>query len=92
MASIRPSIANETIRVVNFRATPEHQVFVNGMWRAASSLTAKDQLLGLDLVWRTTGSVELIDGAIQVYDLSVELPHNYFAGGILVHNRTEDNA
>jgi hypothetical protein len=31
-----------------------------------------------------------VRGALAVYDITVDEPHNYFAGGILVHNKSRD--
>jgi hypothetical protein len=33
---------------------------------------------------------EKVRGALAVYDIAVDEPHNYFAGGILVHNKSRD--
>ena len=41
---------------------------------------------GLNLKSQAAGSIELINSLIQVYNLQVDEPCNYFAGGVLVNN------
>jgi hypothetical protein len=70
--------------------TPEHRFFVDGDWRNAIELRIGDVLVtaesdgsaGTEVVTQ----LELLDGNVPVYNLEVEGLHDYFAGGVLVHN------
>jgi hypothetical protein len=68
--------------------TPNHSLYVSGEWRAAffvrngDWLTTKD---GPELVV----SVETVFKEVQTYNLHIDHEsHNYFADGILAHNKT----
>ncbi|MCK4634298.1 MAG: right-handed parallel beta-helix repeat-containing protein [Candidatus Aenigmarchaeota archaeon] len=66
----------------NLKVTPNHPVYVNGEWKAAGSLKKGDRLF--------TGKVESIVKVYkkkETYNLEVERNHNYFAEGVLVHNK-----
>lgn len=71
------------------RLTPDHKVYViNHGWIKASKLK-KDQLViasGSKNGISTIKSVEILNYTEDVYDISVETNHNFFANGILVHN------
>ena len=45
-------------------------------------------LLHQDLESATVTSVEMVGGEIEVFDVAVDGPHNFFAGGLLVHNKS----
>ena len=78
------------IRLTNrmvLRATGVHPVRVESRW-----ISAKDLVVG-DLVTTIHGqfeidSIRVIDDTIAVYDLSVEPHQNFFASGVLVHNKS----
>jgi hypothetical protein len=36
------------------------------------------------------GRPQRIEGTVEVFDLTVDAPHNFFAGGFLVHNKDRD--
>ena len=84
VTGVTPSTASETIRVGNLRATTDHQVFVNGSWKPAGKLQATEDLLGSNLKKLATSQIELVSGPIEVFDVKVESPHNFFAGDVLV--------
>lgn len=82
------SRAYSTIRFGNsLRTTAEHPIWANGVWKRA------DEVKTGDTVESNSGplkfaSIKHLNGAIDVIDLDVDAPHNYFAGGILVHNKS----
>ncbi len=67
--------------------TPEHPVYRAGSWARAADLAPGDELLLLDGTPLALRSADRSLRQAQVYDLSVGPPHNYFAAGILVHNK-----
>jgi len=75
--------------------TPEHRFFVNGDWIRADHLRIGDRLLGAQLTVGVDGSptshvkvarLEELPGGVTTYNLEVAPYHDYFAGGVLVHN------
>ncbi len=86
--AIHLGMAAQTIRLGKaLRVTREHPVWANGAWTRAEDIVAGDRLLGKDGMPVTVSSIELIPIAIDVVDLTVDAPHNFFAGGMLVHNK-----
>lgn len=79
--------------VVNgvLRATPNHPVYAGGKYVEAGKLRGGEVLLSLALngalVEKSARPVEEVAGATMVYNLEVETYHNYFADGLLVHNK-----
>lgn len=70
------------------RVTPEHPVWVDDVWRHAGEVTTGARLLGM------LGPIEATPreaGRATVYDLEVEAPHTFFAGGVLVHNKAAES-
>jgi intein/homing endonuclease len=83
------------VRVNGIRVTANHRFYVDGDWIHAGELELGDALLTLDVRERTSslgGTVTSLiaepetPGAEPVYNLEVEAYHDYFAGGVLVHN------
>jgi len=70
------------------RVSAEHPLFANGAWQAAAAVKADDQLLTADAREVRAGAVQVVDQAIDVFDLTVSGPHTFYAGGFLVHNKT----
>lgn len=69
------------------RVTGNHPVYANGEWKRADAVSPNDTLLnGAGRAVRA-GVPELVRGAVEVFDLTVDEPHTYFAGGYLVHNK-----
>lgn len=68
--------------------TPNHPFYLPQAraWRAAQHLRAHDVLFASDGAELELVSVLSRAEASAVYNLSTETPHNYFAGGVLVHN------
>lgn len=81
------SSASETIKIGTLRVTADHLVFANGQWKRAGELNAADRLLTKDLKQHSVDLIEVVPGTVDVYDLTIDGPHNVFAGGVLVHNR-----
>lgn len=75
------------------RVTPNHPFFIadEETWRVAGNLEVGDVLLALDGSRRLRMvSIEVVEldmgESVEVWNLSVEAPHTYFANGLLVHN------
>ena len=64
------------------RVTPNHPIYSEGRWVRADSLKEGDKLF---IGWVET--IEKVYGSATVYNLEVEKNHNYFAEGVLVHNK-----
>jgi len=76
----------------SLRATPEHPFFANGRWVKAAELSVGDLLLEIDLDGRAVAkvpvrSLERLPGGVDTFNLEVAGTHDYFAGGVLVHNK-----
>jgi len=84
VTKLTPSSARETIRVGALRVTTDHLVFANGDWKPAGEFQAKENLLGSDLKNHVTSQIELVSEPVEVFDIKVEQPHNFFAGDVLV--------
>lgn len=68
--------------------TGSHPVWVDGAWRQAWDLRENSEIIGLDGNVEQVRSVVAKSAATVVYDLTVDYPHNYFADGFLVHNKS----
>ena len=78
----------EPIIVINgsLKATANHPFYLNGGWVRADQLKVGDVLTTLS----GNLSISRLDtehSDESVYNLEVDGQHNYFAGGILVHNK-----
>lgn len=69
------------------RVTPEHPVWASEEWKLAATIAPRDRLLDLRLRQVEAGTPRIIDERVDVYDLTVDGPHCFFAGGFLVHNK-----
>lgn len=72
--------------------TPEHPLFINRKWREAGNLHPGDCLMdanGRDVV---VEKWEWIKKRLPVYNLQIGHTHNYFAGGVLAHNKIKMEA
>lgn len=88
-----PSQTDETLLVNDrLRLTAEHPVYVdrNGKaaWRTAASLRVDDRLVNGDGRQVRIDSIKNIGGEVDVFDVAVDGPHNFFAAGLLVHNKS----
>lgn len=80
-----------TTGTINLRVTPDHPLFVgNGNLRSAG-LLAPGQIIwawdGHQVCPQEIVSVRRIQGPIEVFHLSTDQPHTFFAGGVLAHNK-----
>lgn len=69
------------------RVTREHPLYVGGEWVMAGAVRPNDLLLNTRLQSEKAGAPKEIREAIEVFDLTVDGPHCFFAGGYLVHNK-----
>lgn len=78
------------------RLTPDHKVYKAGVsyslhsWVEAKYLTSFDDLLNIERKPISVEDIIFDDGVEDVYDISVECNHNFFANGLLVHNCAEE--
>lgn len=73
------------------RMTPDHRVLTQRGWVEAQNLTYSDLVMiyGEEARGTPIESISVEPEEIQVYDLTVEDNHNFFANDILVHNCTD---
>ncbi len=73
--------------------TPEHLFWTKRGWVAAGRLSSTDEVLRTDASWHFVRSAERreTETPMTVYNIHVaDDVHDYFAGGVLVHNLKED--
>ena len=71
--------------------TPEHPLYVNGDWKAAGDVELGDLLMGINGQSVPVVSIEYVTASVPVYNLHTSHDtHNYFADGILAHNKTTE--
>lgn len=70
------------------RVTANHPVFANGAWKDAGAVRPGDELVASDGSRVRAGEPKLVRGPVDVFDLTVDGPHTFFAGGFLVHNKS----
>lgn len=87
VVGLQAGLAPAVLRFGDLQVTGDHPIHTPQGWLAAANLGAESRVLGLDGRRVAIGSGERIDGETRVWCLSVEHPHTYFAGGILVHNK-----
>jgi len=91
LTTVRAVMPAEADRVValgaGLVATPSHPIYANGRWTSAGDLRAGDQLLGLDGAVQPLANAHTQARRVRVFDLTVDWPHTFFAGGLLVHNK-----
>ena len=86
--AIRVGSAQRTLRIGDdLRVTAAHPILTNTGWKHARDIGADNTLLNSMGRWVSV-RVEPMDEPVVVYDLTVDEPHNFFAGGILVHNKS----
>jgi hypothetical protein len=67
--------------------TPNHPLYINGRWTAAGRARLGDHLLSIDGSTVHIISIEKSHHCVPVYNLEVEQFHDYYANGMLVHNK-----
>lgn len=89
VAEIHVSSANATLRFEGgLRATVDHPLYADGAWVEAGHVTPSMLLLTPDGSRVRAGRPLRIEGPVTVYDLTIDGPANFFAGGRLVHNKS----
>lgn len=68
-------------------ATEKHPLYVNGNWTHACKIKKGDKLTKLDGGYETVVSIANRKDSIPFYNLKVADTHNYYAEGILSHNK-----
>jgi hypothetical protein len=87
--AVRRSEAAVTLRLAcGLRLTGSHPVYASGRWMPARELTAADELLNASGQRVKVGAIEQVRGPVPVHDVTVDEPHNFFAEGVLVHNKS----
>ncbi|MCZ6878523.1 MAG: Hint domain-containing protein [Acidobacteria bacterium] len=69
-------------------ATAPHPVATETGWKPAGQLETGDSVWSRD-GWRKVASVTHTGGLVRVFDLEVEPNSNFFANGVLVHNKSK---
>ncbi len=68
------------------QATAQHPVATSTGWKSAGELEADESVWSRD-GWTTVASVTRTNTLVRVFDLQVEPNSNFFASGVLVHNK-----
>ena len=74
----------------SLKLTPDHILYVNGLWRPAGEIQVGDLLTDQDGNPVKVDSLEWSLGKYEVYNLEIEGYHTYIAEGIWVHNQKGD--
>jgi len=72
-------------------ATAQHPVATENGWKPAGQLETDESVWSRD-GWRKVVSVTHPGGLVRVFDLEVEPNPNFFANGVLVHNKSSRRA
>jgi len=89
---VHPPEATAYTLVINgsLRATPNHPFFANHAWVRADHLKPGDRIIVLDnhdFKSDTIRSIKNAKGHVTTYNIEVNGVHDYFANGLLVHNK-----
>ena len=92
VAAVRRSVAVTCRQIVlangdELRVTGSHPVATPSGWTLAADLRKGDRVRLQD-GWAGVASIRREMGPFEVFDLSVEGTSNFFAGGLLVHNKS----
>lgn len=82
---IRRGRAPNTLRIGHARFSPAHPLRTERGWREAGDLGPSPRVFHRDGTLRPVQPLPA--GPADVFDLTVEPPHTFFAGGWLVHNK-----
>jgi hypothetical protein len=86
ITEIQDASAERFVSFGGLTVTPEHPVFVGGRWAAAGDIAPQEKLLSLD-GWVMASPLFFSEAPRRVFDIDVDTTHNFFAGGVLVHNK-----
>lgn len=78
------------LNINGIRVTPEHPFRVASEWVKAGDLKRGDILFTDEGDSRMVESVIRYAAEVDVYNFEVDTAHNYFAGGVLVHNKDSE--
>jgi parallel beta-helix repeat protein len=83
-----PQEMTDFYMVINgkLRVTPNHRMYINNEWQAASTIQVADILQDIKGGKVVASSVEKVCEKVPTYNLEVETYHTYYAEDILVHN------
>lgn len=73
-----------------FTATTSFEQHPLGAWTPMSKLDLGQELRTIGGGSRVVETIEFVDRGVRVFNLEVSPHHNYFAEGVLVHNRKPD--
>lgn len=80
--------AEEYLDIDGLIVTGEHPIWTDGGgWKHARDITEGDAFLNDKDEIKIVRRIIVVLDPIEVYNLEVEGQHNYFAGGVLVHNK-----
>jgi hypothetical protein len=79
-----------TLAATQYQQHEHYQQHALGQWIPLEDIAPGQQLLTIDGGMVTVETMEFVDRGVRVYNLEVAPHHNYFADGILVHNRKPD--
>jgi hypothetical protein len=85
---IRTGLRDDTIWLSDgLRITPDHPVYAGGAWVPAADVRAGATMIADDGQAFQASTWSSASGVVRVFDITVDGPHNFFAGGVLVHNK-----
>jgi hypothetical protein len=79
------------LNIDGIKVTVEHPFWLvnRSEWVKAGDIKRNDIFLRDNGSWQTVRNITFIVEEIDVYNMEVEGENNYFAGGVLVHNKTQ---
>lgn len=80
-------VLNDTLKI-----TSDHLIYSEGEFKRAGDIRLGDFLLDEKGQEVEVSSIEIKEPEVDTYDLGLDLQHNFFAGGYLVHNVTSNVA
>jgi hypothetical protein len=79
-----------TLASTQFQQHRRYEQHALGQWIPLEDIAPGQKLLTIDGGLVTVETMEFVDRGVRVYNLEVATHHNYFADGILVHNKKPD--
>jgi hypothetical protein len=77
------TVDNKIIRV-----TQEHPFYTKNGWKKVRELSKGEELF-TGSSWVILQKIEVVKDTLTVFNMHVDGPNNYFAGGVLVHNKPD---
>lgn len=89
LRQIRTHVAPRMLQFPSgLRVTADHPIWTDDSWKQAGDLRPDDVIRRFDGSLKPAGKPHLATQSTRVYDLTVDTPHNFFADGVLVHNKS----